>query len=48
MLVFVGVCVWGGCKIDSSNCYLVKMWRLICEINKMYLVWFVVIGLGEE
>lgn len=35
-------------KIHPSNCYLVKMWRSVCGINEMLLVFFVVIGLGEK
>lgn len=44
--VCVRVCVLG--KIQSSSGYLVKIWRSVCGINEMFLVWFLVTGLREK
>lgn len=40
--------VWFVCKIQSSNCYVVRIWTSVCGINKMLSVWLIVIGLEEK
>ena len=46
--VCVCACVHVSYKIQSGNCYVVKIWRSVCDSNKMLLVWFLVTGLGEK